>query len=308
MGILKQFFNKISNTIFTRYPESTPDQDIIVFSTPQSYDEIITTHLKTNTIPTPENNYILGQNIDKLEGKDKETFQSLYSLIPPRKKSSNNIGSKGSGYGEIAMYWLLKKNYNIKDGRNGGKPDLIIDNTIGIEIKSFDTKKIPLGRFGSDKENLELLNTLFGIHSLITKPENKTSGKKINSSNFSSKDLIKSFESLNEFLINTETYPLNNPLFENIYSNIDSLLSNLDISPTNINPQQASAEILRRILYNKLNTKPGFGGYIVNTDFSGKIEYHSITQDKIKQIPDNILNTYVSSNQSTLIIYPDQLF
>jgi len=136
----------------------------------QEYDDLIKKTLKVSEIPTPVGDYKLGNN-GNVNSSDLKIFKELYKVAPPKAgKEESEAGSKGSGHGEIAVYWLLGKGYSVQDGRGGGNPDLIVDG-VGVEVKSYDVTKITLGRIGSDKKNQELLDedlrTLSKKYSLI---------------------------------------------------------------------------------------------------------------------------------------------
>jgi hypothetical protein len=130
---------------------------------------------------------------------------------------------------------------------------------------------------------------------------------KSNSTNFSGKSLESAFKKVSEFSKNEELRNLDFPLVKNIYTNIDNVLNKLNITSHDFTPKDASAEMLRRILFKKSISKPGFGNYIVNVDSKGKIKYHQITEEKIKNLSSDDLNDYVSVNQSALNIFPDKL-
>ena len=80
--------------------------------------------------------YILGENVN-VNGEDGNIFKQLYSVAPPKKNSTDDIGSKGSGHGEVALYWLLSKNNDVQDNRKGGAADLLV-NGFGVEVKAYD--------------------------------------------------------------------------------------------------------------------------------------------------------------------------
>jgi hypothetical protein len=317
MDSLDLFFKKYAYKFPKGYPDLTNEQDINLLADllenvgvdltedgfSDSYNNIITK--KFGSYPTPQGDYTLGTNVN-LSGEDGKIFKELYPISPPKKGSTEDIGSKGSGNGEIAMYWILSKKYNVMDGRGGGAPDLYVDK-IGVEVKAYDSERMALGRFGSDEENIKLLSSIFGLYSLITtlehKPQNKT-----NTLNFSSKGLIEALKEVSNFSKEEELRKLDYPVIKNIYANIDNVLAKLDINSYDFDPSEASAKLLRKLLLTKATVKPGLGGFIVNVDVNGKIEYHQVTEDKIQSLTSDQLNSYVSANQGTLVIYPDKLF
>ena len=317
MDILDIFLNKYSYKFPKGYPDMNNEQDVLLMEgllenlgvglneekQSELYNKIITN--KLGSLPIPIGDYELGKNVN-VSGEDAKIFKELYPISPPKKGSTDDVGSKGSGNGEIAMYWLLSKNYNVQDSRKGGDPDLLINGSIGLEVKSYDSDRMALGRFGSDKENIELLNSIFGLYSLITTLEHKQLNK-ASALNFSSKELIEAFKELSNFSKEDKLRELDFPIIKNMYDNIDKVLLQLGIESHDFSPEDASAEMFRKLLLKKLTTKPGLNGFIVNIDINGNIEYHEVTEKKINALtPDQLLN--VSANQGTLNIYPDELF
>jgi hypothetical protein len=321
MDTLDKFFKKYSYKFPKGYPDMNNEQDVLLLESilkelginsineeglSASYNNLITK--KLGNLPVPQGNYELGKDVN-VNGDDASIFKQLYSLSPPKKGSTDDVGSKGSGNGEVALYWLLSKKYNVQDNRKGGAADLLIDN-IGVEVKAYDSKAMSLGRFGSDTENIKLLNTVFGLYSLITTLEHKSSDKNKSSAlNFNSTTLTDAFKEVANFSKEKDLRKLNYPLIQNIFTNIDNVLTTLGITtPEDFKPEEASANLLKKLLKTKAKEKPGFGGYIVNVDINGKIEYHLVTEEKIDNLKPEIINKYVSANGGALIIFPNELF
>jgi hypothetical protein len=274
------------------------------------YDKVIKNALKVEDIPQVQGKYTLGTDVN-INGEDAKIFKSLYSVSPPKKgKEVDTAGSKGTGNGEIAMYWLFahQPGHTAQGTQGGGKPDLEIDGK-GVEVKAYDSNRITLGRFGSDKANIDLLNTLFGLDALVSTIE-KTSDKdrRASSLNFSKSDITRAFNTLQDFSNNQDLRELSSKyaLIGNIYSKIDDLNNQLGLQ------QGAKAEdyagaLVKRILLRKFGEKPGFGGYIVNVNESGNLKYIQITEEKIKQLSseDVLENTFM--NQGSIIINPEGL-
>jgi hypothetical protein len=317
MDILDKFFKKYSYKFPKGYPDMNNEQDVLLLESilselgvdlketgqSEAYNSIITK--KLGNLPIPKGTYELGKNTN-VSGEDAIIFKQLYPLFPGKKGSTDDVGSKGSGNGEIALYWLLSNDYNIQDNRKGGAADLLVDG-IGVEVKSYDTNKMTLGRFASDAENVSLLNLIFGLYSLITTLEHKKLNKS-SSLNFNSKDLIEAFKEVADFSKEEALRKLEYPIIKNMYDNIDSVLKQLEITSHDFSPEEATSNVLKKLLSTKLKLKPGFGGYIVNVDVNGKIEYHQVTEEKIEALSPEKLNKYVSANQGSLNIYPDELF
>jgi hypothetical protein len=114
MDSLDLFFKKYAYKFPKGYPDLTNEQDINLLADllknvgvdltedgfSDSYNSIITK--KFGSYPTPQGDYTLGTNVN-LSGEDGKIFKELYPISPPKKGSTEDIGSKGSGNGEIAM-------------------------------------------------------------------------------------------------------------------------------------------------------------------------------------------------------------
>ena len=283
------------------------DKDFLLNEEAPAYDNVIKHKLKK--LPIPKGNYKLGQDI-QLSGEDARIFKELYPISPPKKGADiTSAGSKGSGNGEVALYWILNKNNDVKDGRGGGAPDLIV-NGKGVEVKAYDTKKITLGRFGSDTENVALLNTLFGLNSLVSSLDKSAEKTKESSSlNFTRGDVIKAFETLKDFSSNKELRTLSTKynLIKNIFDKVDELINTLKLS-TGFKTEDAAAALVKRIIAKKISEKPGDGGYLVNVDESGKIQYKQITLSKLSKTDSQAILDNIAINQGQIIINPEAIF
>jgi hypothetical protein len=274
------------------------------------YDKVIKNALKVEEIPQVQGSYTLGTNGD-IKGEDAKTFKTLYSVAPPKKgKEVDTAGSKGTGNGEISMYWLFahQKGHTAQGTQGGGKPDLEIDGK-GVEVKAYDSSRITLGRFSSDKDNIDLLNTLFGLDALVSTIE-KTEGKdkKASSLNFSKSDITRAFTTLQDFSNNQDLRDLSSKyaLIGNIYSRIDDLNNQLNLQQGAKAEDYASA-LVKRILLRKFGEKPGFDGYIVNVSENGSLKYIQVTKEKINSLDNEAVleNTFI--NQGSIIINPEGL-
>jgi hypothetical protein len=277
----------------------------------ETYDKVIKNALKTEKIPQVQGKYNLGKDVN-INGKDAETFKALYAVAPPKKgKDIDTAGSKGTGNGEISMYWLFnfQPGHSAEGTQGGGKPDLNIDGK-GVEVKAYDSSRITLGRFSSDKDNIDLLNTLFGLDALVSTIE-KTEGKdkKSSSLNFSKSDISRAFNTLQDFSGNDDLRQLATkyPLINSIYSKVDNLIQQLGLQ-SNFTAVDAAGTLLKRILLVKFKEKPGFDGYIVNVSENGNLKYIQITADKINNIDNEkvLENTFI--NQGAIIINPEEIF
>lgn len=289
-----------------------------------SYDNVIAKALfgdskRIEEIPSPVGDYKLGGQY-KVQAEDMKVYSALFPVTPP--KADQDIetaaaGTKGSGNGEIALYWLLKKHYQVTDNRSAGKPDLSINENgaeIGVEVKAYDTKVIGLGRFGDQRQNRGILSIVFGLKALLAGLSTSGTPKRTPSlDTFNKEELTGAFETLLLFDGNKqlrEAASTGNfvPINE-IYKQVDSVISELSLESGNYTPEQGAAKMLLAFLTTKLEEKPGFGGYMANVKGNGEISYHKIPskEELNKMAPEVILNN-VNANGAALLIRADSLF
>ena len=282
------------------------------------YDKVIKNELKVDQIPLVKNKYTLGIS-GQVESPDSEIFKQLYKLSPP--KSDNEIGSagsKGSGNGEIALYWLFKyqtPSISAKDSRGSDKPDLTIDGH-GVEVKSVGKTDLPLGRFGGEdyKETLLLLNDIFSLYAISSLVAHKKKRIPI-LSNFNQDELIEAIKSVIELHNNKKLKELGDafPVIGNIYKKTQIIFDKLSLEGT-FDEKKAGGAVLKMLLKEKLRRKlsldSGKPGYIVNVGSDGALKYYKVTLDDIDKIDDSDIMTSnkVTAKQSALNIKPETLF
>jgi len=248
-------------------------------------------------IPTCNTPLSLGDDFN-LGGEDEEIWKRLYSILPLKKDSE--IPTAGAGKGEIATYWAFEYNvnrHNVTDSRAGEDPDLTIDG-IGCEIKSYDTSNITLGKFARDKENVALLNKVFGILTLFSKFDEEAQIT-INPGNFKARDIVPAFDIMATFEKNKTLRDID--MFEPLYARIDSLYSKLDLSP-DASAEEGAAKLLKRVLSNKLYKKPRMGketGYVLNVSENGQGKFYLMNDAVVDALDaERILSgVYVSSSE-----------
>jgi hypothetical protein len=297
------------------------DEADIITEGDEKYDQVIKNALgKANLllpngdIPSVKEKYVLGDSNKNVNGDDAKIFKALYPIAPPKKdQGTDSAGSKGSGNGEIALYWLFAyQNPAVPATGNPGrgKADLIIDGE-GVEVKAYDSKSMAFGRIGSDKENLELLNTLFGLYSLLSSIDSTTDkDKQPNPLRFSKEDIIKAFETFIDFANNDVLKELskNYPLIANIYAKVDNLIKKLPENTNVNNAEDAAGALMKNILLRKTNEKIGPNGYIVNVSPDGNLKYFNINLNSINDIDNKKILDNISINQGALVINPENLF
>ena len=185
-----------------------------------------------NKLPVPVGNYTLG-GINQVISQDLDTFKFLYPVNPPKKGMEiGTAATKGSGNGEIALYWLLRKKYpDIEDGREGGDPDLKIPSQkIGIEVKAYGgDKMITLVRFGDQHVNRRLLSVVFGLKALVENFDPRTPSRMPSLDTFNSKELASAFEVLAKFDSNEALRASGFNLLRDVYKQIDQVKNALNL-------------------------------------------------------------------------------
>ena len=199
------------------------------------YDNVIKAKLGVDIIPTSNHNYKFESNTfdERVEPDDLETWQALWEA-KPQKKTEPGVETAGVGKGEISLYWLYHySNSNIQadEGRNDDDPDLYFNGN-GVEVKAYDGKSnsvIGLGRFGKDRENIQMLNTIFGISGLASVFEGNIADKRaISALTWSGYNLEEAFRYVQKFReIDLEQLADIWPLFEGFKQKIDTLYESL---------------------------------------------------------------------------------
>jgi hypothetical protein len=309
------FETELQNQTTQKKKQSKP---VTTVTTPeQSYDNVIANALFGNKdaidqIPQPKGNYMLGVSTHVNE-QDKNIYTKLFPLTPPKKGSAiSDVGTKGSGNGEIALYWLLSKHYQVKDNRDAGKPDLAViqkGNEVGVEVKAYDAKKIGLGRFGDQKDNRNVLSIAFGLKALLAGLSNNAAKRTPSLDTFNKEELTSAFHILSIFDKNEALRELSAEFLpiQEIYKQIDYVKEKLQLKEE-YTPEQGAANMLLAFLSTKLKEKPGFGGYMANVKNNGEITFHQIpSEEDLKNIePKKILDN-VNANGAALLINLENL-
>jgi hypothetical protein len=274
-------------SMFEEYVGKIPTTTLITEGEEEIYNNLLKRVLEVDEIPTTSKDYQMqGETFEeKVAAEDKNTFDKLYNVAPP-KKGEEEGETKGVGNGEVALYWLynFSKNNDIEVtiGRVGDEPDLYF-NGVGVEVKSYKSHngKIGVGRFGQDKENLQLLNIIFGIKSLSEVLQSHKKLTNINPTNFQGKDLVPAFTQVYELqnIPDLEKLSTQYEIFKVINNNIKTLNEILE-NPEDEN--EAARKMAYKILITKLERKPKIGGYLANVLKTGDIKFFKIDDEKLK--------------------------
>ena len=311
-------FDKFIKSVAWKFPKGYPDindpkDKAMLFELAENFmGEVIVNEAQVNynvriykalglkegdKIPTCNTPLKLGEDFN-LSGEDEEIWKTLYPILPLKKDS--DVPTAGAGKGEIATYWAFEYNvnkHNVTDSRKGEDPDLTIDG-YGVEIKSYDTSNITLGKFAGDKANVALLNNVIAILTLFSKFDEE-SDVTINAGNFKGRDILPAFEIMSMFEKNKQLRDID--AFEPLYKRIDTLYSRLDLEPS-ASPQEGAGKLLKQILKTKLLKKPRMGkevGYVLNVSENGQGKFYIIDDAAVDAIEaSNVLDgVYVSSSE-----------
>ena len=282
------------------------------------YDIVIKNALKVDQIPLVKEEYKLGDD-GKVKSPDSEIFKQLYKISPPKSdKEIGSAGTKGSGNGEIALYWLFKyqtPSIPAQDSRGSDNPDLIIDGH-GVEVKSMDSSDLALGRFGHEdyKETILLLNDIFSLYALSSVIAHKK--PRIPAvSNFNQNELKEALKSVIELHNDEKLKELKDafPIIGNVYKKTQIIFDKLSLEG-NFDEMEAGGAVLKKLLTTKLTRKLNLNskepGYIVNISSSGDITYYEVTKEKLESLDNKKImdSNNVTAKQSFLYIKPEQLF
>ena len=144
----KQFQDK--QTDDTEQPKDKPEDKPEKISTAgdSQYDAVIRNYLGLNDdqpIPRVENTYAWpgrgGSTFNiQVKGNDLKYWKDFWELTPPKAGAEIGTSSKGTGNGEVALYWLYQHGgapgVNVEGTQGADNPDLEF-NGIGVEVKAF---------------------------------------------------------------------------------------------------------------------------------------------------------------------------
>jgi hypothetical protein len=311
MDPIDKFLKQYSYKFSKGYPDMKNEQDILLMESllenflgkdkPQlkeattSYDSRILQILSADeniksvaNFPKCKEKIKVGTDFE-LSGQDLAYWKTLYPIKPL--KMDNTTPTAGAGNGELALYWAFQYNENpvpVEGDPKKDAPDLVIDG-IGVEVKSYSTSIITLGKFANDSDTVALINKVLSINSLFSEIGEKpiTAG----TGNFKSQDLINAFKILDILSKNKDLQKieLTKPLFDRI----DIIHKSLKVGDDNT-PKELAAALLRQLLFNKLMIKPRMGkdkGYIANVSEDGKVKFYEISDTTLNKIKDeDILN------------------
>ena len=308
-------------------PESEPEEE------PQSttagdttYDAIIRNHLGLSNdqpIPRVENTYAWpgrgGATFNiQVKGNDLKHWKDFWELAPPVAGKEIGTKSKGTGNGEVALYWLYQHGgapgVNVEGTQGADNPDLEF-NGVGVEVKAFGKaheKAKGLGRWSQDKDQLDALGILFGFQKLVSTLEPKASGKlppDISPNNFKGYQLKTAFEYMDKLLeVDLETLGEDYSIFLDIKKRLDSLIAKIGEWD---DPEDGARRMAVFFISPKVGRKPGDGGFLTHVREDGDCRFWQFDVEKLKNHPDLIgqkgQSGYIGSASSQMYVEFDHL-
>ena len=307
----------------TEQPEDKPEENSAGDS---QYDDVIKYHLglqEGQPIPRVENTYAWpgrgGSTFNiQVKGNDLKHWKDFWELTPPKAGAEVGTSSKGTGNGEVALYWLYQHGgapgVNVEGTQGSDNPDLEF-NGIGVEVKAFGKahdKAKGLGRWSQDKDQLDALGILFGFQKLVSVLEPKSSGKlppDISPNNFKGYQLKAAFEFMDKLLeVDLEGLGKEYPIFLSIKSRLDSLKQKLGEWK---DPEDGARRMAVYFISPKVGRKPGDGGFLTHVLESGDCRFWQFDVEKLKNHPDLIAQKgqsgYIGSASSNMYVEFDHL-
>ena len=309
-------------------PEETPEKTVDTDGDgiPDSsggdsqYDAVIRAHLgldDNQPIPKPKHKYPFsssgGTFSIQVKGDDLKYWQDFWTLTPPKVGAKVGTTSKGSGDGEISLYWLYQHSdsgVNVEGTQGSDNPDLEFDG-LGVEVKAFDKHigKQGLGRFGMDTEQLKMLGVIFGINALSKQFEGKPEGggrapKDVNPLTWDGKNLKDAMEEVIQFQnVDLDQLAEIYPIFNQIVENLKFLDERLGSYST---PEEGARAMALEFIKPKIARKPGDGGFLVNVLKTGDCRFWKIEYDKVVNNEDAL--KHIGASQAMMKVNFEELF
>jgi hypothetical protein len=322
-------------------PTSTPVSKVKATKAPKPPAEGTTFAEVIKGFPQPEGEYDYTSNINVTNPNDLKIVKQLFNASP--KTQGGEEGSRGSGKGEVALFWLLSKKYpNVQDTRKSDQPDITIPGEnpetpeklkdiapkgIGIEVKAYDKPILGIGRYGSDHAILRPLAIVFGLRALGNYFSSLPGSDKRNPSimTFNEAELTESFDTFQGLVKDREK--LEKIAFEQKYPPIQNLVASIDQAALDLGynikdestlkdilsktKEDLAASFLRRLCFAKIGRKPGWGGYIANiTTGENKfvVTFYKASLKYFNSLPSEVILSKVKANQAQLLITPESVF
>ena len=296
-------------------PKPEPESEIEPETgTLTEYDELIRDTFG-GKIPKSKNSYNFSKNTfdEQVKADDLEVWKKLWT-VKPKKKTGDKTETLGVGKGELSLYWLYNHSQSstagkITEGRGDDAPDLFFDGS-GVEVKAYGKPNgvIDLGRFGKFRDNLKILNLIFGLKGLASVFDGTVKDQKqINALSWAGSDLREAFETVVTFseVDLEQLYPEPFPIFEQFDKNIKFIESALG----EFNTAEEGAKLMaKKFVGDKLARKPGYGGHLADMSISGFIRFWHIDKNKFDSYDDILGKATVGASQGAMKMHFNKIF
>ena len=293
--------------------ESEPEPEIKALN---EYDELIKSAFDGN-IPKSKNTYTFSKSTfdEQVKADDLEVWKKLWT-VKPKKKTGDKTETLGVGKGELSLYWLYNHSQSstagkLAEGRGDDAPDLWFngDGNDGVEVKAYGAPNgvIDLGRFGKFRDNLKMLNTIFGVAGLAsTFDGNVEDQKQKNALTWAGSDLKEAFEKV-AVLKQVDLEQISNiwPIFDPIKKNIDYIESQLGGFES---AEEGSKKMAFKFVGDKLARKPGWGGHLADMSINGFIRFWHIDQSRFENYDDILGKATVGASQGAMKMHFNKIF
>ena len=294
--------------------EKEEEEEILGETT--EYDELIKT-VFGGEIPKSKNTYNFSKSTFDVQVKedDLEIWRKLWT-VKPKKKTGDKTETLGVGKGELSLYWLYNHSQSptagkLAEGRGDDAPDLWFngDGIDGVEVKAYGKPNgvIDLGRFGKFRDNLKMLNTVFGIAGLAaTFDGNVEDQKQKNALTWAGDNLKNAFEQVHTLSqVDLEQIAGIWPIFKDIKSNIDYIETQLGGFQSS---EEGAKKMAFKFIGDKLARKPGWGGHLADMSINGFIRFWHIDKNKFESYDDILGKATIGASQGAMKLHFNKIF
>jgi len=296
--------------------EQEKEEEEEVLGQTTEYDELIKS-VFGGEIPKSKNTYKFSKSTfdEQVKPDDLEVWRKLWT-VKPKKKTGDQTETLGVGKGELSLYWLYNHSNSstagkLAEGRGDDAPDLWFngDGIDGVEVKAYGKPNgvIDLGRFGKFRDNLKMLNTIFGVAGLAATFEGEVEDQKQkNALTWAGGNLKAAFEQVHTLSqVDLEQIAGIWPIFKDIKSNIDYIETQLGGFQSS---EEGAKKMAFKFIGDKLARKPGWGGHLADMSINGFIRFWHIDQDRFENYDDILGKATIGASQGAMKLHFNKIF
>ena len=166
---------------------------------------------------------------------------------------------------------------------------------------------IDLGRFGNFRDNLKILNLVFGIKGLASVFDgNIEDQKQINALSWDGKNLTEAFEAVAALKkVDLEELSKTFPIFGTFLKNITFVDTNLGGFK---DAEEGSKKMAFKFIGDKLERKPGWGGHLADMSVNGFIRFWHIDKSTFEGYGDILGKAVVGASQGAMKLHFNKIF